>query len=83
MRDLREVIEDYGLKKLTDAEVSSEELTAVCNKIIDEQQKTVKSIKKGKVNGLNFLVGQAMRATQGTIDANVFETEFKQLLDVE
>lgn len=82
-RDLVEVIEEYGLKKLTPDEIDNTELESVCNQIIQDQQKTVKSIKKGKVNGLNFLVGQAMRATQGTIDAHTFEVKFAELLETE
>jgi aspartyl-tRNA(Asn)/glutamyl-tRNA(Gln) amidotransferase subunit B len=81
--DLKNVIEEYGLRKLNESEIDAGELESACNKIIEEEQKTVKNIRKGKLNGLNFLVGQAMRSTQGTIDAKTFEHRFKELLQIE
>ncbi|CDR38943.1 CYFA0S02e09142g1_1 [Cyberlindnera fabianii] len=77
---LKEVIEEYGLAKLKAEDISKEELIIVCQSIMDEQPKTVKSIKKGKINGLNFLVGQAMKETQGRIEPHIFENTFKELL---
>ncbi|KAH3688629.1 hypothetical protein WICPIJ_000391 [Wickerhamomyces pijperi] len=80
-RPLSELIDEFDLRKEETVD-NDQELVSVCQEIINENEKTVKNLKK-KPNGLKFLVGQAMRVTQGKVNAAEFERVFKGLLNVE
>jgi aspartyl-tRNA(Asn)/glutamyl-tRNA(Gln) amidotransferase subunit B len=67
-----ELVEKEGLEKVSD----SGELEKHCKEAIEKNKNVVEEYKSGKVEALNFLVGQVMRATRGKADAK----EVKQLL---
>lgn len=78
------LIEEFELHAVSD--VGSEELELICESIITElnNNKMIEDIKSGKKkNSIKFLVGQAMRISQGRIQAQEFEITFKRLLGVE
>ncbi|GMM35896.1 glutamyl-tRNA(Gln) amidotransferase subunit [Saccharomycopsis crataegensis] len=57
------------------------ELGELCDEILSNHAEIVENLKNGKKLGsLQYLVGQGMRATQGKIQAKVFEEHFKKSL---
>lgn len=72
----------YDLGKPKD--VSPEELDSaieeLCGDIINKNMDVVNKIKKGKKNSLNYLVGQAMRETQGKVESKAFAKKFMEMI---
>ncbi len=60
-REVDEVIEEKGLKQISD----SSALEAVVNEVLSNNQKSIDDYKNGKTNALGYLVGQCMKATKG------------------
>ena len=56
------------------------ELKEIIEKIIEENQKVVTEYKNGKEAGLQFLIGQGMKATQGSANPEVLKKLFVELL---
>ncbi|MBT3282634.1 Asp-tRNA(Asn)/Glu-tRNA(Gln) amidotransferase subunit GatB [bacterium] len=56
------------------------ELKQIIEKIIEENEKVVTEYKNGKEAGLQFLIGQGMRATQGSANPEVLKKLFENLL---
>lgn len=78
-----ELIDEFELQAVADVE--SEGLELICERILAEvnNDKMINDIKSGKKkNSIKFLVGQAMRISQGRIEALEFETTFKKILKV-
>lgn len=82
-----ELIEEFELESpsLSDsAENVGSEIDELCSEIINKHHEIVANLKQGKkMNSLKYLVGQAMRATQGKIDARTFETHLKTKIGLE
>lgn len=57
-----------------------EAIQEICHEIIQNNPDVVKKIRNGQKNSMKFLVGLAMRETQGKVDARVFGEKFKSLL---
>lgn len=76
-RSINDLINEYELSK---PELSPEELDAeiknICSSIIEEYPDLIKKIRAGNSKSIKFLVGVAMKSTQGTIDAKHFEQTF-------
>lgn len=60
-KDVAAVIRDAGLAQVSD----SPALEGIVDELIRENQNVVGQIREGKVSAVGFLVGQAMRKTQG------------------
>lgn len=79
---VRELIEKYDLGKIT--EITKDELDEaveeVCQEIIEKNLSVVKKIIEGKSKSINFLIGLAMRETQGKVSSKTFEEKFKELI---
>lgn len=82
---------DYSVEKLIDyyelrntALGENEELQIavdeICSEVIQNNQDAVQKILKGKHLSIKFLVGLAMRATQGKVDARLFQETFEKLI---
>ncbi|KAH3671794.1 hypothetical protein WICMUC_004552 [Wickerhamomyces mucosus] len=82
-KNLFELVEEFDLIKQDDNnnQNNSKEIETICEEIISQNPKTVKNL-NSKPNGLKFLIGQAMRLTQGKINALDFENQFKKLLNL-
>lgn len=79
---VEEMVDYYQLKN-TALEESGELQAAVqeiCSEIIETNQDAVQKILKGKRLSIKYLVGLAMRATQGKVDARLFEETFERLI---
>lgn len=77
------LIEEYELDSIK--KIDDEDLKEVCQEIIDNlnDDKMIQNIVSGKKkNSLKFLVGQGMRASQGRIQAQLFEKTFKEILNI-
>jgi aspartyl-tRNA(Asn)/glutamyl-tRNA(Gln) amidotransferase subunit B len=70
------VIEREGLKQISD----SGALEKIVDDVVAANPKQVEQYKSGKTTVINFLVGQAMRATRGQADVTVVTDLFKQRL---
>jgi len=70
------VIEREGLKQISD----SSALEKVVEDVIGANPKQVEQYKSGKTTVINFLVGQAMRATRGQANVTVVTDLLKQKL---
>jgi aspartyl-tRNA(Asn)/glutamyl-tRNA(Gln) amidotransferase subunit B len=62
------------------AGVSPEQLTALCEKAVAENPKSVADYNSGKEKALQALVGAVMRETRGRADASLAEAELKRMI---
>lgn len=84
-RDLSftELIKKYDLKRV-DQQMShdlDEALEEVCLEIIEENPDVVEKILKGKHTSLKYLMGLAMKVTQGKVNYKIIEAKMKSLLE--
>ena len=70
------IVEREGLKQISDTSA----LDAVIAAVIDANPKQVEQYRGGKSTVLNYLVGQAMKATRGQANVAVLSELFKQKL---
>ena len=70
------IIEREGLKQISDTGA----LDKVIEDVIAANPKQVEQYKGGKTTVINFLVGQAMKATRGQANVAVVTDLFKQKL---
>ncbi|MGB9911123.1 MAG: Asp-tRNA(Asn)/Glu-tRNA(Gln) amidotransferase subunit GatB [Microgenomates group bacterium] len=64
-------------KKIT---IKKEELEKIINQVLEENQKAVADFKKGKINAIQFLIGQIMAKTKGQANPKQIEEEIKKKL---
>ena len=74
--DPSQIIEEKGLAQVSD-EIS---IQKIAQEVIEKNPKAVLDFKKGKVNALQFLVGQLMARTKGTVNPQTARTIFQKLL---
>ena len=74
--DPTNIMDSLGLKQLDD----QAELEKIIKQIIAKNQKQVEAYKKGKVNVLQFLVGQTMAATKGKANPKIVNQILIKLL---
>lgn len=81
--DITALIEEFDLA--TPKDVSSEDLDAaiedICRDIIAANPDVVEKIRGGRAKSINFLIGQAMRESQGKVKLDQFAAKFKQLIN--
>ncbi len=70
------IAEEKGLLQKND----EGELKLILKKIIDENQKAVIEYKAGKEASLQFLIGQAMKATKGSANPEMLKTLLKGMI---
>lgn len=79
---ISQLVLDYDLA--IPEEVGTDDFTGavaeICQEIIDRHPDVVEKVKAGKHKSIKFLVGQAMRDTQGKVDSKIFESCFKSLI---
>jgi len=87
-KDILKIIESKGGEPRVVAEENNliqksdtNELRVVVEKIIKENQGVVKEYKSGKVESLQFLIGQAMKATKGSGNPQILKELFRDLLN--
>lgn len=76
-----ELIEKYDLGKpegVSDQDME-EAIAEICEEIIQNNPDVMEKIRNGQKNSIKFLVGLAMKETQGKVDARVFQEKFKEL----
>ncbi len=66
-KDPEVIIEEKGIKVLQDRDI----LNSIVNEVINDNPKTVQKIKDGKLDAINFLVGQVMKRTKGQANAKI------------
>lgn len=79
---IQELIEKYDLGKIKDIteDELSEAVEEVCVDIIANNQDVIEKIVTGKSKSINYLIGLAMKETNGKVNSKVFETKFKELI---
>jgi len=58
------------LKEKTKPQIKGKDLNKIIKKVLENNQKVVKEIKKGKEGAIEFLVGQVMREAKGQVNPN-------------
>lgn len=75
------LIDEYDLAT---PEISQEDLNTaieeICKNIVEQNPDVVKKIKKGNKNSVKYLVGLAMKETQGKVNARDFTEKFKEII---
>ena len=71
-----EIIKEKGLTQITDVS----EIENIAKDIIAKNAKAVEDYKKGKETALQFLIGQMMAKTRGTVSPDLASKILKQLL---
>lgn len=70
------IVAEKGLEQTTDVGA----LEAICNEVIANNSKAVEQYQSGKVQAINALKGQVMRATKGSANPAVVDEVLKRLL---
>jgi len=65
-QDPEKIVENEGLGQMN----NDDEINKIIEEILDNNEKAIIDFKSGKETAIGFLVGQAMKATRGRIDAN-------------
>ena len=65
-QDPQKIVENEGLGQMN----NDDEVNEIIEEIIENNEKAIADFKSGKETALGFLIGQAMKATRGRIDAN-------------
>jgi aspartyl-tRNA(Asn)/glutamyl-tRNA(Gln) amidotransferase subunit B len=71
------IAEEKGLMQESDEDV----LKALAKKIVDENAEAVSEYKEGKESALQHLVGQGMKATQGSANPQVLQKVLKEAIN--
>ena len=74
--DPHHIIDAKGLKSLT----NTKEIEEIVKEVIAGNPKAVEDYKKGKETALQFLIGQMMAKTRGTVSPDLASKTLKQLL---
>lgn len=75
-KDAASLIEEYGLKQVSDEGA----ILSIVNKILDENPQMVEEYKSGKDKLFGFFVGQVMKATEGKASPEVVNKLLKSKL---
>ncbi len=75
-RPPQDIVEEHGLKQISDAS----ELTGVVDQVIADSPQAVANFKAGKETIIRFLIGQVMRATRGKANPQLAERLLRQRL---
>ena len=75
--DPSNIIEEKGLSQIID----QVEIKKIIEEIVSQNQKAVEDYKSGKETAFQFLIGQAMAATQGKINPEMLNRILRQSLD--
>ncbi len=70
------IIQEKGIKVVQEEDI----LERMAQEIIEENPETVQKIKAGRLEAVNFLVGQAMKRTKGQANAKLMRRIFMQKL---
>lgn len=78
-----ELIDKYDLGVPTGIDESElrDAIEDICLEIMQSHPDVVAKVKQGKTKSINFLVGRAMKETQGKVESKQFENCFKTLID--
>ncbi|MDO8474441.1 MAG: Asp-tRNA(Asn)/Glu-tRNA(Gln) amidotransferase subunit GatB [bacterium] len=76
--DPSHIIEDKGLTQVID----EKKIQSIAQEIIKKNSKAVEDYKKGKENSLQFLVGQMMAQTKGTVSPDLANQILRTLLTI-
>lgn len=78
-----ELIVKYDLappSELVSSEEINEAINEICEEIVNANEDVVAKIRRGQTKLIKYLVGLAMKETQGKIPAKDFENKFKMLI---
>lgn len=74
--NFKDLVELFPYQSLDD----STEIEKICLKVMEEQPQAVADYKKGKLNSINRIKGQVMKATGGKINVKVVDDTLQRLL---
>lgn len=75
-KDPKEIIEEKGLKQVSD----TGEIEGYCKKVIEENPEAAEDVKNGKDRAIGFLVGQVMQLSKGQANPGIATETIKKLL---
>jgi len=75
-RDPRAIVEERGLAAVTDKQA----IAAIVDRVIAGNQKSVDAYRSGKVNALDFLVGQVMKESRGKANVEIVRSLLRERL---
>ena len=80
--EIEQAMEQYDLGKPTGVSESDidEIVDEICTEIIAANPDVIKRIKDGKHKSINYLIGQAMKETEGKVSSDIFAARFKALI---
>ena len=76
-KDPKSIIEAKGLQQNS----NRDELASICQEVIDKNPKPVTQFKEGKLNAINALKGQVMKATKGQANPRTVDEFLRNLLN--
>lgn len=76
------IIDSLDLAKPNDVDEAEidEAITEICQDIIQKNPEVVEKIKNGKPKSINFLLGLAMKESQGKVSSKLFLDKLKELI---
>ncbi len=78
-RPPQEIVEDLGLKQVSDAS----ELTGIVDQVIAHNPDAVARFKAGKETAIRFLIGQVMKATRGKANPQIAEQLLREQMQAD
>lgn len=79
---IQELVEHYDLTapSLLDEGELNEAIEEICKEVMESNPDVVQKVRNGKKKSINFLIGRAMKETQGRVDSKQFEKVFLKLI---
>lgn len=79
---ITELVERYNLLAPTETTESelNDAVEEICLEVMENNPEVVEKVRKGKKKSVNFLIGMAMKETQGRVDSKQFEKMFNKLI---
>ncbi|MCK5836696.1 MAG: Asp-tRNA(Asn)/Glu-tRNA(Gln) amidotransferase subunit GatB [Desulfobacula sp.] len=72
----KEIVEQFGFRQVSDAA----DLAKIVDKILSDNESAVNNYKNGNKKSMGFLVGQAMKVSQGKANPKLVQEMIKELL---
>lgn len=76
--NFKDLVDLFPYQSLDD----SSAIENICRKVMEEQPHAVADYKKGKLNSINHLKGQVMKATGGKINVKIVNETLQRLLSI-
>lgn len=72
--DPNEIVQQKGMKQIT----NENEIIKIVNEVLDENDSTIEQYKNGRINVVDYLVGQVMKKTKGKANPSIARSTMQE-----